>query len=517
MRATHRVKDSAENSVGYIVDGKFYTDEYLRTNIQYVENLSLEGNKILCSDDELEEASYKAAVTQKEYLKIVSENPFARDVQADLEEWRQDSFHKVLQLEGSRQIGKTTELLKFAYKNYEYIIYVNLAYDKYDFLETVNNGCSPLEFEKYCLRAGLPHFVNDKNTILLIDEIQLSEKIYNSIRSLYLEIDCDIIVTGSYLGQTLRAGYFLPAGTVSYIHMFPLSFSEFCRIYDKEELLNNMDLFGESGGREYNEILPLYHAYRQIGGYPEVVRKYREKEDISSCYDVIQGLVETFQRESGYYFRNSKEALLFKTVFTEAIKSMCSEKRGSGNKLTEKVTDIAKQSQKMLVSREETASAITWLVYSGIIGECGLYNNGDIRQYIPARRLYYMDCGLAAYVGRQAEVDESSINGLLTETFVYTELYRLYKKTYSKKAVKGETPCFSLFNQYELDFVLVDKDNTVYGIEVKTGDGSPESLRIFIDRHLIDRGIVAKPAGGGHGEKFDTIPIFAVGCRFPYI
>ena len=207
---------------------------------------------------------------------------------------------------------------------------------------------------------------------------------------------------------------------------------------------------------------------------------------------MIQSLVETFQRESGYYFRTSKEALLFKTVFTEAIKSMCSEKRGSGNKLTEKITNIAKQSQKMLVSRDETASAITWLVYSGIIGECGLYNNGDIRQYIPARRLYYMDCGIAAYVGRGAEVDESSIEGLLTETFVYTELYRLYKKVYSKKAVKGETPCFSLYSQYELDFVLVDKDNTVYGVEVKTGDGSPESLRIFIDRHLIDRGTVAK-------------------------
>ncbi|MDE6964935.1 MAG: AAA family ATPase [Lachnospiraceae bacterium] len=517
MRATHRVKDSAENPVGYIVDGKFYTDEYLKTNIQYVENLSLEGNTVRYASAELEEISYKAAVAEKEYHKIVSENPFVRDIQEDLEEWRQDASHKVLQLEGSRQIGKTTELLKFAYKNYEYIIYVNLAYDKYDFLETVNSGGSPLEFEKYCLKAGLPHFVNNRNTVLLIDEIQLSEKIYNSIRSLYSEIDCDMIVTGSYLGQTLQAGYFLPAGTVSYIHMFPLSFSEFCRIYDKEEILKSMDLFGDDNGRAYNEILPLYHVYRQIGGYPEVVRKYREKEDINSCYNVIQSLVETFQRESGYYFRTSKEALLFKTVFTEAIKSMCSEKRGSGNKLTEKITNIAKQSQKMLVSRDETASAITWLVYSGIIGECGLYNNGDIRQYIPARRLYYMDCGIAAYVGRGAEVDESSIEGLLTETFVYTELYRLYKKVYSKKAVKGETPCFSLYSQYELDFVLVDKDNTVYGVEVKTGDGSPESLRIFIDRHLIDRGIVAKPVKGGHGEKFDTIPIFAVGCRFPYM
>ena len=47
--ATHRVKDSAGNPVGYIVDEKFYTEEYLKDNIQFIENLSLmEGKVFLC-------------------------------------------------------------------------------------------------------------------------------------------------------------------------------------------------------------------------------------------------------------------------------------------------------------------------------------------------------------------------------------------------------------------------------------------------------------------------------------
>lgn len=33
---------------------------------------------------------------------------------------------------------------------------------------------------------------------------------------------------------------------------------------------------------------------------------------------------------------------------------------------------------------------------------------------------------------------------------------------------------------------------------------------------LMERGIVVKPTKGGHGDKFDTIPIYMVGCRFPY-
>ena len=65
--------------------------------------------------------------------------------------------------------------------------------------------------------------------------------------------------------------------------------------------------------------------------------------------------------------------------------------------------------------------------------------------------------------------------------------------------------------------MVVGTDNVVYGIEVKTTNGDPTSLRVFVDKGFVDKGIVAKMTKGGHGEKFDTIPIYTVGCRFPYI
>ena len=517
MKATHRVTDSTGQIVGFIIDDSFYAEQYIKDNIQYIDNLYLTGDEIITGSTELAEMDYRVAVNDREYDRLVTENPFVRDIQQDLIAWKQDRLHKVLQLEGSRQIGKTTELLKFAYKNYEYVIYVNLANDIYDFVQVTENGCKPLEFQKYCFRAGLPRFSNDRNTILAIDEIQISEKVYNSIRGLFSEISCDIVVTGSYLGQTIRANYFLPAGTISYISMYPLCFREFCRIFGKEDLLMTIDLFGKGKDAEYNELANLYQIYKQIGGYPEVIKRYCEMGDISLCYDEIENLLKTFQKESGNYFQNSKEPLIFKTVYSEAIKSMCSEKQGNGNKLVETVTNIAKQSQKMMVSRDEITNAISWLTYSGIIGECGIYSNGDVSRYIPARRLYYMDCGIAAYIGKQAEIPERDLTGLLTETFVFSELNRLYGKTYSRRLVKGTTPGFATLDRYELDFMVVDTDNVIYGIEVKTTDGEPKSLKVFIDKRLVDKGIVAKMTKGGHGERFDTIPVYTVGCRFPYI
>ena len=227
MKATHLVKDSFNVVVGYLVDNVFYTDDYLKQNIDFVDNLGIDNAGRICFDKALPSLSYAEAVTRKAYQDIVLRNPFTRDIQVDLEEWKQEKNHGVLQLEGSRQIGKTTELLKFAYKNYEYVLYVNLASDEYGFEEVIQNGCRLMEFEKYCRRAGLPHFRNNRQTVVILDEIQVSVQAYNAIRSIAASVDCDLVVTGSYLGQTIKNGYFLPAGTVTYMKMYPLSFAEF--------------------------------------------------------------------------------------------------------------------------------------------------------------------------------------------------------------------------------------------------------------------------------------------------
>lgn len=52
----------------------------------------------------------------------------------------------------------------------------------------------------YCSRANLPAYKDTRDTILIIDEIQTSAEIYNSLRDLKRSLNCDIAVTGSYLG-----------------------------------------------------------------------------------------------------------------------------------------------------------------------------------------------------------------------------------------------------------------------------------------------------------------------------
>ena len=437
-----------------------------------------------------------------------------RDVQAELAAWKQKRHHTVLQVEGPRQVGKTHEVRKFAYANYRQVIYVNLVRDEYGFEDLLPEK----DFLKqYCERAGAGPYQDGEQTILVIDEVQESTEVYNAIRDIRERCTCDIIVSGSYLARTVHSkDFFLPAG-IAYLKMHPLSFREFCRALGLEEMLLGLSLYGESPGENYERLEAACRIYRQIGGYPQVVTTYLKNRDIGDCMDVLEDLVRTFTAESSRFFSNSTALSIFSEVYRAMLVQMAEEKRGTGSSFLEFAANFVKDSIKEPVSRNEVRAASSWLLYSGIIGYCDLYNNGDVSDVISSRRAYFTDPGIANYVSSLAAVPKASIEGLLTETFAYTELSRLYQTSAGKRLVKGNKPCFSTCGDYEIDFLIVDQQDRRYGIEVKTSRNRARSLEFYKEKGLVDQAILAYPGRGGHGERMDTIPIYMVGQGFPYI
>lgn len=436
-----------------------------------------------------------------------------RDIQEELVKWKNKRHQTVLQVEGPRQVGKTHEIKKFAYGNYQQVVYVNLVRDEYGFEDLMNQDAF---MEIYCQRAGIGKFQDDENTILVIDEIQESREVYNSIRDLREQLSCDIIVSGSYLARTVNSkDFFLPAG-IAYLKMYPLSFKEFCRALKLEKQLMELDLYGGSDLECYKKLEEAYRIYRYIGGYPQVVTTYLSTGNQADCMDVLGDLVQTFTAESSRFFSNSTALSIFREVYRSIMVEMVQEKRGTGKSFLESATNFVKDSVKEPVSRNEVRGAASWLLYSGIIGYCDLYNNGDVTDVVSNRRAYFADNGIANYISGIVTIPRASVEGILTETFAFTELNRLYQMPAGRKLVLGDKPCFSVYGEYELDFVVVDREGVRTGIEVKTGDNRARSLEIFKNRGMVDRAIRAMPSKGGHGERFDTIPVYAVGCGFPY-
>lgn len=436
-----------------------------------------------------------------------------RDVQNQLLEWKEKRHQTVLQVEGPRQVGKTHEVRKFAYTHYSQVIYVNLVRDIYNFEDLLAENRF---LEAYCENAGLGPFRDGENTILVIDEIQESRQVYNAIRDIRERYACDIIVSGSYLARTVNSkDFFLPAG-IAYLRMFPLSFREFCRALGLEDRLLHLDLYGASPREFYERLEEAYKVYRQIGGYPQVITTYLKSRNLADCMDVLADLVRTFTAESSRFFSNSTALSIFSEVYCAVMVQIAEEKKGTGRNFTEFIANFVKDSVKEPVSRNEVRAAASWLLYSGIIGCCDLYNNGEVTDVVSNRRAYFMDTGIANYVSGLVTVPQDAIEGMLTETFAYVELNRLYQVSPGRKQVKGNKPCFSICGDYEMDFVVVDQQDKRFGIEVKTGKNQAKSLLYYKDKGLIDRAIRALPGQGGHGERSDSIPVYMVGIGFPY-
>ena len=436
-----------------------------------------------------------------------------RDTQKELLEWKEKRHQTVLQVEGPRQVGKTHEVRRFAYAEYDQVIYVNLVRDEFGFEDLLTED----DFlKRYCEKAGLGPYCDNERTILIIDEIQESREVYNSIRDIRERCACDIIVSGSYLARTVNSrDFFLPAG-IAYLRMLPLSFREFCRSMGLEEKLVQLDPYGGSPEADYQQLESAYQIYRKIGGYPEVVTTYLKTKDLADCMDVLENLMRTFTAESSRFFSNSTAHSIFNEVYRAVMVQMAAEKKGTGKSFLEVVTNFVKDSVKEPVSRNEVRMASSWLMYSGIMGYCDLYNNGDVTDVVSNRRAYFTDPGIANYISELVTIPKDAREGMLTETFAYTELNRLYQRSAGKRQVRGDKPCFSVCGDYELDFLVVDKEDRRFGIEVKTSDNRARSLLFYQEMGMVDYGFRAVPSRGGKGAKVSTIPIYLVGVGFPY-
>ena len=515
MRALYRVKNSKNQTVGFMTDNGYVKYYNALKNILLIDNLTVTKDNIIKSKNKKLNTLSVKEVNNSIYRNSCKKNRLDRDIQKSLYKWKEKRNNLVLYLTGARQTGKTTELLKFAYKNYEQIIYINLANEEAlnNFENIVLSNSIQFGMINYCRRSLLEEFSDDKHTIIIIDEIQESYKVYNSIRSLQSELNCDIAVTGSYLGKTLNSKYFKPAGNMYELEMLPLSFTEFCRAFHMEEELYSIDLYGNSEKDKYVKLTELYRVYRQIGGYPAVVDNYMKTKDIDDCFEIIKTIVDRFNEESASYFTDHKCSVIFQNVYKAAFLSIAKEKKGTSSTDIKDITEFVKYDTKEHVSRSEINKAISWLKYSKIIGSCDLYNQGDVTDLLSERRFYFMDCGIANYIAHTTPMKNSDIEGVMTENFAYSELYRLYKTN----LVKGDIPCCSVYKQFELDFMVVDHNDIRYGIEVKTSNSNdPKSLNMFLKEKLIDKAYIAGITRSGVRENIRAIPIYTIGCRFPY-
>lgn len=355
-------------------------------------------------------------------------------------------------------------------------------------------------------------FIDSKETVIIIDEIQESAEVYNQIRTLAREFQAYVIITGSYLGRTLEQDFFLPAGDTDHMIMESLTFEEFLDVFGEREVYESIDLYGKDKAEDYEGLMGYYGIYQKIGGYPAVVSCYAEHRNLNRCMELIGNLVDVFANESKRCFTNITDINMFQKLFNAIALLMMQEKQGIRD-LTTELSKIVYQEESGCTTKKMINHAISWLQESHIIGYASKAVDCDYKQIKDNSRYYFLDMGIANYFLSRTGAPYDVIKGLLAENFVYLILRRRIENSHE---IAGLVPWFASYDKIkgELDFYvrsLLDYKN--YGIEVKSADASAKTARRLLNDGKLDYLYLLKgeTKGGIADGKIFTVPLCLAG------
>ena len=443
-----------------------------------------------------------------------------RDIYQQLTDWKNESSHSTLEIRGTRQVGKTYIINKFADENFKHKINISF-FDPSGkrFLEAYQAATRwtpgtprPEHPLRDAFRLFDPDFEDTEDTVIIIDEIQESAEIYNRIREFTRQFYCRFILAVSYPGKTSGPDFRFSCGDVICITMYPLSFEEYLAAADTE-LFRLYLLVGNSvfEDKNYNEQLKqLYDTYCKIGGYPSVVEKYLTSGSMETATKELTRIIETFFNESMRYFTDILDVSVFTDIFLNICRILAREKKGlDQDSIGEELQKLVVKDSTSNLSKATVIRAINWLYHSGIIGYCGKIVELDILDFKPGRRCYFMDLGIANFYMTQVGLDEASINGALNENYVYINLA---KRLDFPQQIAFETPAFATYKNGEIDFYVQSlKERKRYVVEVKSGRQSGNTAKKALEDGKADYLLYLK--GNTHGGvegKTITRPIYTL-------
>jgi len=423
-------------------------------------------------------------------------------------DWKNKENHKPLMIMGARQVGKSFIIRKFGEKEYENFIEINL-FDRKDIVE-LYKGIDTSENKLKTLTLLLKADLEDKNTLLFIDEIQESEELISELKFFNEKHpNMNIICAGSLLGVKLKRSHFsFPVGKVELYNMFPLDFEEFLQAFNEdlliEEIKKSFANDTELNIALHTKALNYYRYYLCIGGLPDPVKELIGKDMDIAKYDneVLNSILEAYIADMGKYVSSKSETIKIQRAFN----SVPSQLAGKGDKF--KYTAIGSGSRK-----RDYEEPVDWLIASNLLFQSNKVSvpkiplkGYEIPDYF---KLFISDVGILT---KMLDVNFGDIlidnlddyKGIIAENYVATNLLAFGRNINYYRADRQE---------YEVDFLLYTKKDGIIPIEVKSGGHTKSiSLNNYIEKHNPKYSIRLSTKNFGFVNGIKSIPLYAIFC-----
>lgn len=430
-----------------------------------------------------------------------------RKIDAYLEAWQLEQLHKPLIVKGSRQVGKTASIQRFAEKHYQNVIYINFVEEpKYKMI--LGNGYKIDDIIKNISLLDPAKKFQEKNTLIFFDEIQDYPEIATALKFFYLDARYDVICSGSLLGLNYRKIESNSVGYKTDYTLHSLDFEEFlwAKGYGEniiQDILEHMLQLRPFSELEMNLYSSLFLDYCILGGMPAVIRDYISNGTFERSLATQKQLIADYKEDIRKYADGLDQARIL-NVFNHIP------------------AQLAKENKKFQISKvaagarfKDYRGCIEWLLDTGIINACYCLNFPELPlkgNYNDSKyKLYFADSDLlVAMLDEEAQEDLRAnknlgvYKGALYENIVSEALSKCgYGLYYFKKDN----------STLEEDF-FVRTSKELIPVEVKATNGKAKSLTTLINsKHYSDIQYGIKFVSGNIGldSNIYTFPYF---CTF---
>lgn len=418
-----------------------------------------------------------------------------------LRNWKEKDNRKPLIIMGARQVGKTWLMKEFGKTCYEKVAYISFYNNKrmddvfqMDF--DINRILMNLNIE-----SGIT--ITPENTLIILDEIQNSPKVLESLKYFCEEAqEYHVVAAGSLLGVAMHESVSYPVGKVDLLDLYPFSFREFLCAVDQKVLSDALNT------RDYTLIdnfsdkyLFWLRNYYYIGGMPAVIDAFRMHKDYEEVRQIQIDIVRQYEGDFGKHI--DAHTLPRIRMVWDSIP-----------------IQLAKENKKFFFGQmkkgarsSEYEIAIQWLVDCGLVYKVSRVNEPHmpLKAYksMNAYKLFMIDIGL---LGAMSELEATSIlegneifvefKGALTEQYVLQQLVSDTEYTPYYFGTEKAT--------FEQDF-LIQKGKNIIPIEVKAETNiRSQSLKAYCDKYHPEKAVRFSTRQYADQGWMENIPLYAV-------
>ncbi len=387
--------------------------------------------------------------------------------------WKNSADRKPLIIRGARQVGKTWLMKEFGRTAFRNTVYIN--FDSNSEIARLFDG----NLDILRIISGLQIFsksrITPEDTLLIFDEIQEAPRALTSLKYFCENApEYAVIAAGSLLGVALHTGTSFPVGKVSFLDLYPLTFTEFLHAADNAqlaELLQTGDWELITAVKE--KFIELLRLYYYIGGMPAAVQSYLDHGDVFLVREIQRQILDAYEQDFSKHAPAPTVARI-RMVWQSIPSQLAKENRR-----------FVYGSLRKGARAKDFELAIQWLRDCGLIYQTIRLSKPAIP--LPAYadegfKMFMLDVGL---LGAMSNLDAqtllhgnilfSEFKGALTEQYIAQQLI----------SESGLTPYYwsTERSTAEVDFIF-QLGMTIYPLEVKAEENlKTKSLKVYTETY----------------------------------